>query len=379
MNFPFPPVTLFSLSCRDPTSSHQVIQTVSCMRINKRKRDQRRSSDTEREAQTQTSLEQRPSKSSDRGRSPILTSSLYVSPTSAVSSVASSVTSTLPTITTASVQSSSSTLISSSAATSSISSPTSATLSSLTSSSVDKLTKKKGHDSANIGSKRFKSSGHKDSFSHRRCEFSNSSKVRVKREHISEKRRHYRHHFQTRRMSSKCTQTSDEKNQRHRTLRLSGSSNTLDATNSDKTVSTKKDSPMNPPVTNASYSHSKSTDASSLNLPNDPDSATSSLIGSENGIAVTEETECENAANLPVASTQIKSKKVPEQQMEEAVNQLAENENEADDHDQIESVRSVLSRYGRGLSTRRLARSEVWNFTLGDDEINTTQVRLLLG
>ena len=65
--------------------------------------------------------------------------------------------------------------------------------------------------------------------------------------------------------------------------------------------------------------------------------------------------------------------------MEEAVNQLAESENEADDHDQIESVRSVLSRYGRGLSTRRLARSEVWNFTLGDDEINTTQVRLLLG
>ena len=351
------------------------------MRINKRKRDQRRSFDTERETQTQTSPEQQPSKGYGRGRSsPILTSSLYVSPTSAISSVASSVTSTLPTITTTSIQSSSSTLISSSVTTSSISSPTSATLSSLTSSSVNKLNKKGDHYSANIGSKRFKSSGHKNSFNHSRCEFSKSSKVRVKREHVSEKRRHYRHHFETRRISSKCTQTSVEKNEQHRTCRQSGTSNTLDTTNIDKIVSTKKDSPLNQHVINASCSHSKSIDACSLNLPNDPDSATSSLIGSKNGITVTEKSKCENVASLPGASTQIESEIVPDQQLGEALNQPVESEDEDDHHDQIDqSLHSVLSRYGRGLSTRRLSRSEVWNFTLGDDEINTTQVTLVLG
>ena len=379
-DFSILPVALFLLWCRDPTSSHQLIQTVSCMRINKRKRDQRRSSDTERETQTQTSLEQQPSKGYGRGRSsPILTSSLYVSPTSAVSSVSSSVTSTLPTITTTSIQSSSSTLISSSVTTSSISLPTLATLSSLTSSSVTKSNKKRDHYSANNGSKRFKSSGHKDSFSHSRCEFSKSSKVRVKREHVSEKRRHYRHHFETRRMSSKCTQTSNEKNERHRIRRQSVTSNTLDTINIDKTVSTKKDSPLNPHVINASCLHSKSTDASSLNLPNDPDSTASSLIGSKKRIDVMEETKCENLASIPGASTQIESERVLVKQLEEAVNQPVESEDEDDHQDQVESVRSVLSRYGRGLSTRRLSRSEVWNFTLGDDEINTTQVTLLLG
>ena len=369
------PVALFLLWCRDPTSSHQVIQTVSCMRINKLKRDQRKSSDTERETQTQTSLEQQPSKGYGRMRSsPILTSSLYVSPTSAVSSVSSSVTSTLPTITTTSIQSSSSTLMSSSVTTSSISS---LTLSSLTSSSVNKSNKERDY-SANIGSKRFKSSGHKDSLDHSRCEFSKRSKVRVKREHVSEKRRHYRHHFETRRMSSKCTQTSNEKSERHRIRRQSVTSNTLDTTNIDKTVSTKKDCPLNPHVINASCLHSKSTDASSLNLPNDPDGTASSLIGSKKRIDVMEETKCENLASVPGASTQIESERVPDKQLEEAVNQPVESED--DDHqDQVESVRSVLSRYGRGLSTRRLSRSEVWNFTLGDDEINTSQVTLLLG
>lgn len=347
------------------------------MRINKLKRDQRRSSDTERETQTQTSLEQQPSKGYGRMRSsPILTSSLYVSPTSAVSSVLSSVTSTLPTITTTSIQSSSSTLMSSSVTTSSISS---LTLSSLTSSSVNKSNKKRDHYSANIGSKRFKSSGHKDSLDHSRCEFSKRSKVRVKREHVSEKRHHYRHHFETRRMSSKCTQTSNEKSERHRIRRQSVTSNTLDTTNIDKTVSTKKDCPLNPHVINASCLHSKSTDASSLNLPNDPDSTASSLIGSKKRIDVMEETKCENLANVPGASTQIESERVPDKQLEEAVNQPVESEDEDDHQDQVESVRSVLSRYGRGLSTRRLSRSEVWNFTLGDDEINTSQVTLLLG